>query len=402
MKTLYIDCSMGASGDMLAGALLDLIPDSMSVIAKINELIPSINVRLQQTTKCGINGKHFDVQFNNVHFNNVHFNKENSNESYNEHKHFHFEDLMKKIDGMDVSQKVKKDIFNVYNLLANAESHVHNVPVKEIHFHEVGELDALADISAVCILMDKISADSVIASPVNVGSGHVKCSHGILPVPAPATVELLKGIPIYSAVVQEELCTPTGAALLKYFVDSFSSMPVMKIDSVGYGMGTKNFDTLNSVRLILGETVTEEKKDCITSLQCNIDDMTAEDLANAQNVLLNSGALDVYLTTIQMKKSRCAVLLSVLCKNEDKHKFIKLIFKTTTTIGIREQSFSRYILEREIKILETDFGPIRKKISYGYGVKHEKYEHNDLIKMSENLNKNLEETRNYLREQYNF
>jgi uncharacterized protein (TIGR00299 family) protein len=269
----------------------------------------------------------------------------------------------------------------VYKLLAEAESYVHGVPMDQIHFHEVGTLDALADITAVCMLIHRLRPTKILASPIHVGKGQVRCAHGILPVPAPATARLLQGIPIYSGEINGELCTPTGAALLKHFVHSFCPMPTLRPIAVGYGMGKKDFPIANCVRSILGEeeTATED----ILELSCNLDDMTPEELGFAMDVLLKAGALDVYTTAIGMKKCRPGVKLSVLCTSQNREKLISLLFTHTTTLGIREQSFRRYTLSRRSETVETKFGSLRCKISEGYGVHRKKYEFEDLRGIAE-------------------
>lgn len=279
---------------------------------------------------------------------------------------------------LPVSDKVKADILAVYSLIAEAESHAHGVPVTEIHFHEVGTMDAVADVTAVCLLMEKIGPGQVIASPVHVGSGQVRCAHGILPVPAPATAYILRDVPLYGGETRGELCTPTGAALLKHFVTRFGSMPVMKTTAIGYGMGKKDFPAANCVRALLGET--ESAGDYITELNCNVDDMTGEALGFAMEELFAAGALDVYTVPIGMKKSRPGTLLCVMCRAEDKEKMVRLLFRHTTTIGIRENVYRRYTLERTVETVQTPYGDIRRKTSTGYGVTRQKYEYEDLAR----------------------
>ena len=290
-----------------------------------------------------------------------------------------------------MSEKVKKNVMAVYKMIAFAESKVHNAPVSEIHFHEVGALDAIADIAMFCMLVDLIGADKIVASPVNVGSGKVACAHGILPVPAPATAEILKGISAYSNGIDGELCTPTGAALLKFFVNYFSDMPCMAVDKIGYGMGTKNFETANCVRAFIGTAENDaDDTDSVVELSCNIDDMTAEELSFAADILLDSGALDVFTSPVVMKKGRLGSLLTVICKSEDKDKFVKLIFKYTSTIGIRESIHKRYVMNREICIAETEFGAVKIKNSSGYGTKKSKFEYEDLARICRENNISLD------------
>lgn len=390
MRTIYFDCSMGAAGDMLSSALIELIPNKEEFIKKINSVgIPGVAVTLNSSTKCGITGTHLTVHVHGEeegeHIHNHH------HEHHHEHHHSSFESIAHLVSHLDISEKVKNDIIQVYTLIAQAESNAHGVPVEEIHFHEVGTMDAVADITMFCLLMEMIKAERVVASPVNVGSGQVKCAHGILPVPAPATAYILKDCPIYSATVKSELCTPTGAALLKYFADEFTEMPVMKIQSIGYGMGNKDFEAANCVRAFLGET--ESCSGTITELQCNVDDITAEEVAFATGQLFENGALDVYTVSVGMKKSRPGTLICVLCNNQDKEKMISLIFKYTTTLGIREQVYRRYTLQRCVNEISTEYGTVREKSASGYGIERSKYEFDDLNKIAKENGLSLNEVR---------
>lgn len=284
------------------------------------------------------------------------------------------------IENLPISAKVKSHVLAVYSLIAEAESYVHDVPVTNVHFHEVGTMDAIADITAVCMLMDRLSPKEVIVSPVHVGSGYVQCAHGILPVPAPATAYILRDVPIYGGRIKSELCTPTGAALLKHFATKFGDMPVMKTEAIGYGMGKKDFPIANCIRALLGET--EECSDTIVQLCCNLDDMTAEAIGFAEEQLFAAGALEVYTIPAQMKKSRPGILLSVLCQEKEKAKIIRLIFQHTTTLGIRENISRRYILSRDVKNIKTELGDVRVKMSSGYGVAREKFEYEDIARIA--------------------
>ena len=294
-------------------------------------------------------------------------------------------------DHLDIPDNVKQDILAVYGLIAEAESQVHGVPVTQVHFHEVGAMDAVADITAVCLLLDVISPDRIAASPVHVGSGTVHCAHGILPVPAPATALLLRDIPIYSGDVQGELCTPTGAALLRHFVHTFGEMPVMRMQCVGYGMGQKDFQQANCVRAMLGNT--DEKAGDVIELQCNLDDMTAEEIGFAAEILLRAGALDVYTVPIGMKKSRPGTMLCVLCEPAQKESMVKELFRHTTTIGIREMMMPRYTLERHIETVQTPFGSVRRKTAEGYGITRCKWEYNDLAQIAKEQDITLAQAR---------
>ncbi len=293
------------------------------------------------------------------------------------------------VDGLALPEEIKIDIKNIYQLIALAESKVHGKAVTEIHFHEVGMMDAIADITGCVMLMHELGIEKVITSPVNVGFGQVRCAHGILPVPAPATALLLEGIPCYAGRIEGELCTPTGAAVLKYFTDEFTKMPQMVIRKIGYGMGKKDFEAVNCVRAILGET--EDKRNQITELCCNLDDMTPEETGFAAGLLLQSGALDVYTTAIGMKKGRPGILLTVMCRPEDKDKMAELLFKHTTTIGLRETVHNRMTLERREYEKETEFGAVRIKECMGFGVKKVKPEYEDLRKIAEETGMSIRE-----------
>ncbi|MCM1103901.1 MAG: nickel pincer cofactor biosynthesis protein LarC [Clostridium sp.] len=390
MKTLYLDCGMGAAGDMLTAALLELMPEPDVFVEECNALgIPDVTFIKESSTKCGITGTHVRVTVNGVE------ETEHLHEHHHEeHHHRGMRQIEQMIAGFRLPEKVEKDVLAVYALIAEAESHVHGVPVSEIHFHEVGAMDAIADITAVCMLMDRIAPDKVIVSPIHVGSGHVRCAHGILPVPAPATAYILQNVPIYGGGIKGELCTPTGAALLKHFAAQFGDMPMMKVHAVGYGMGAKDFATANCVRAMLGETMEEDNR--VLELSCNVDDMTAEAVGFAMESLFGGGALEVYTVPVGMKKSRPGILLRVICNERDKEKIISLIFRHTTTLGIRETISRRYILDREIKTLETPYGPIRKKTASGYGVTRSKLEYDDLTRIAKEKGISMEEVRRLL------
>lgn len=267
MKTLYLDCGNGAAGDMISAALWELTENKEEFIEEVNSIgIPGVKTYALPTQKQGIFGTHFRVTFNDIEETPnvlpkdaiVELTPEEDlkyahHEHHHEHEHHSLGDVKTIIGNLNVSDKVKKDAQAVYDILAEAESHVHGTTVTEIHFHEVGNMDAIADIVCVCMLIEKLAPDQIIASSVNTGTGKVKCAHGILPIPAPATSYLLHGIPIYNTGVNGELCTPTGAALIKYFAGSFGPMPVMNIEDIGYGMGTKDYDVANYFRAFLGE-----------------------------------------------------------------------------------------------------------------------------------------------------
>ncbi len=283
MKTLYLDCGMGAAGDMLTASLYELLSqeEKKDFIDQMNHLgIPGVEISAEEMVKCGITGTHMKVvvngeeeeshdhhhehdhshehhhdhehDHNHEHHHDHDHHHEHSHEHHHHHSHNSMHNIEHTVEDLKVSERVKSDIIEVYKLIAEAESDAHGVPVSQIHFHEVGTMDAVADITAVCLLMEKLGVEKVVASPIHVGSGHVHCAHGILPVPAPATAYILKGLPIYGGEIQGELCTPTGAALLKHFVNEYSGIPNIHIDKIGYGMGKKDFAMANCLRSMIG------------------------------------------------------------------------------------------------------------------------------------------------------
>ncbi len=409
MRTLYIDCGMGAAGDMLTAALLELLPEPDKFIEGLNGLgIHDVVFAAEKAVKCGITGTHITVRVHgeeeteemHEHRYEHHQHDEDHEHHHHDHEHEHhhehhhhtsMHDIEHIVEHLNVPEKVRADILAVYGLIAEAEGHVHGKPVSEIHFHEVGTMDAVADITAVCLLMNELAPDEVIASPVHAGSGSVHCAHGILPVPAPATAYILRDIPIYGGKIDGELCTPTGAALLRHFVTRFGDMPVMKTQAIGYGMGRKDFERANCVRVLLGETA--GSTDEVAELSCNVDDMTAEDIAFAAERLMEAGAKDVFTMPCGMKKSRLGTLITVLCDRSESERFARLILQYTTTIGVRETAAKRYVLDRREEVCETEMGSVRYKVSTGYGVSKLKFEHDDLARIARERNLSVSQVR---------
>lgn len=443
MKLLYLDCGMGAAGDMLGAALAELLPDDArdAFTSELNAAgIPGVRVSLDPSVKCGITGTHLTVTVNGTeekegghshshdhsHHDHQHdhahdhsHEHSHSHDHHHDHSHRSLHDIHHIIDNLKLPEAVRTDILAVYRLIAEAESKAHDKPVSEIHFHEVGTMDAIADIASFCLLLHKLAPDQIIASPIHVGSGQVKCAHGILPVPAPATAYILKDIPIYSGSIQGELCTPTGAALLKHFVTRFDQMPLMTPASTGYGMGTKDFPAANCVRAILGESFAENQPETICELSCNVDDMTGEDIAFAIETFLQNGALDAFTVPCTMKKGRPGVLVTVLCKDPDQQQMTRLILQHTTTLGVRSAIKKRWVLSRtesetvipndvlanvtvpdkpagskaqELKTTGNDC-TIRSKTSTGFGITRNKYEHDDLEKIARTYGLTLAQVR---------
>lgn len=383
MKTLYIDCAMGCAGDMLTAALLELHPDRDGFIARMNDALGGKAVlSAAPDRKCGVMGTHVTVLING---------DEEGEPEQHHHHHTSVAEITEFIDTVPLADDVKDNAKAVYTHIAEAESRVHGHPIENIHFHEVGSLDALADVLSVCELMHELAPDKVLASPVNVGSGFVKCTHGVLPVPAPATELILRGVPIYSGQIKSELCTPTGAALLKHFAEDFVPLPVLRVERAGYGTGKKDFETANVVRVLLGETEAECEQ--IVELACNLDDMTPEELGFTMEELFRLGALDVYFTNIGMKKSRPGVMLTCMCRSDKRDEMLRCIFKHTTTLGVREYVCNRYNLTRSIDTVQTEYGAVRIKKAEGYGVKRSKAEYDDLAKLARENDTTIAEIR---------
>ena len=392
MNILYLDCGMGAAGDMLTAALLELFPHPEKMVEALNALgVPGVRYQRELTQKCGITGTHMHVYVGDTEEGE----HSHAHHEHHDHPHSSMEQLEHWIGHIQASDGVKNNIRAVYNRIAQAESAVHGVSIQEIHFHEVGSLDALADVTAVCYLMEQLGNPTVYASPVHVGSGHVSCAHGILPVPAPATAEILKGIPIYGGQILGELCTPTGAALLKQFVAGFGNMPVMTPQAVGYGMGKKDFAMANCVRAVLGSD-SRDGTDSIVELRCNLDDLTAEDIGFAMEQLLRAGAPEVFSTPIGMKKNRPGTMLTVLCRAGQREEMVRLLLRHTSTLGIRESVCRRFTLTRREETVDTPYGKVRCKISEGYGVCRRKPEYDDLSAIAEAQQLPLSEIRRSL------
>ena len=280
MKTLYLDLGMGAAGDMLTAALLELMPDKEAALEQLNHLgLPHTRFSMERTSKCGISGTHIHVtvlgreeqpcpevleqehghahchEHSHEHDHDHHHDHDHSHEhAHDHHSHTALADIRQTVQGLSASDAVKNQVLSVYDRIAQAESQVHGMPVDQIHFHEVGSLDALADITAVCYLLEQLAPEQIMASPVQVGYGKVRCAHGILPVPAPATAQILLGIPIRAGDIPGELCTPTGAALLRQFVTAYGVLPTITVNAIGYGLGTKDFPAANCLRAMLGES----------------------------------------------------------------------------------------------------------------------------------------------------
>lgn len=364
---LYFECNMGAAGDMIASALVDLFDDKEGTVATLNRLgLPHTEIRYGTKSQNGIAGTHLDILLRG------------EAETPDKHHHAHaphrgLPEVLQIVDTLSVEDAVKEDIRQIYTRIAEAEAKAHQVPVSEVHFHELGMLDAIADITLCAYLIHELQPEGIIASPINVGNGTVHCAHGELPVPAPATANLLSGIPYYKSNIETELCTPTGAALLTYYADAFVKAPAFEnVRGIGIGAGTKELEQANILRVF----AYEDKS--VTELACNVDDMTGEEIGFATERIIENGALDCFVTPVMMKKGRPAYQLTVLCDSGKEETFVRLVFQHTTTLGIRKYTPSRYTLERRF----DERSGVHIKRSAGYGTVREKAEYEDLRQLA--------------------
>lgn len=394
MKTLYLECAMGAAGDMLMAALSEVLPhaEAEAFMAQMNALgLPGVQLERLAVQSGGMAGTRMRVTIAGAaeeeHHDHGHDHSHDCGHDHIHaaaHRHAQLVDIVGLIRALPVSARVKADAEAVYGLIAEAEAAAHGQPVELVHFHEVGALDAVADVVGVCLLMEQLAPARIVVSPVHVGCGTVRCAHGELPVPAPATALLLRDVPMYGGAVRGELCTPTGAALLRHFADAFGPMPCMRISAIGCGIGTRDFGRFNGLRAFLGET--EDAEAAVAELCCNVDDMTGEALSFAMQALFDAGALDVFVTPILMKKGRPGQLLSCLCEEAQAEKIAVSMLKHTSTFGVRRYACTRYTLQRETDTVQTPCGALRVKSGRGYGVEKKKAEYEDAAKLAREKN----------------
>lgn len=371
MRTLFLECNAGASGDMILGALTDLLKDPAELGAMLESSgIPGVRCEVETSDRSSITGTSVRILVDGV--------EEGTPGEKKHHEHHSLGDVMGIIAGLKVSDRVKKDASEIYSIIAEAESQVHGKPVSEVHFHEVGALDAIADIVGVCLLVEKLAPEQIISSPLRTGYGTVECAHGVLPVPAPATANILKGMPIYAGDEEGEFTTPTGAAIIKHFAARYAQMPVMEYEDCGIGFGKKSSKAANMLRAYIGEA--EEAMPTVTEIRTDIDDMTPEDLGGIIDLLMASGALDASICPVIMKKSRPGYILSCICRDEDTDDMAMIILAHTSSVGLRFHRCQRYEMKPSFIKYRTDFGDVRIKISEGYGLRKWKPEHDDMTK----------------------
>lgn len=374
---------MGVTGDRLMAALYELMTpkEQVNFLETMHCLFPSVEIQPSQSITCGITGTRIDVlirrQENNRH--DAALSREQEHACHHTHSHCCTTPayIAAMLENLNAPAEVKTAAKAIYTRIADAEAKVHGKPTEQIHFHEVGAPDAVANVTGVCLAIHVLQPDQIIASPIHLGSGQVRCTHGIVPVPAPATARLLEGVPCYTGEVQGELCTPTGAALLTQFATSFGPMPVMRLKKTGYGIGKKEFSSANCVRALWGESNDPQQPE-IVELCCHIDDMTGEALAFAGEQLYAQGALDISFSPLTMKKGRAGVCFTVLCKPKDEARIAYAILRETTTNGVRSHRCQKYILTPSVKAVETRYGLIRVKCADGEGIHRKKPEYEDV------------------------
>jgi uncharacterized protein (TIGR00299 family) protein len=384
MRIGYLECFAGISGDMLLGALVDAgvsmellrqTAESLHVEAQVavcsvdRSGIRSTKIKVQVGGELAESAEHHRPErFPQVH--EHHYEHDHgdghSHEHHHEHAHTHgrnWGEIRELIGGAPLREDAKALALRAFGLLAEAERRIHGVPVEQVHFHEVGGVDAIVDIVCGATGLCSLNVNRWYASPVNMGSGHVHCAHGRFPVPAPATAELLKGIPTYAAGPKRELTTPTGAALLRALGCTFGEAPLMAAEAIGYGAGTANPEGFpNVLRLTIGESAETPKRDRVVVLECAVDDASPQVVAHAMELALENGALDAMAAAVTMKKGRLGTLLTVLAKPEDASVIEGLLFRETTTLGIRRRTDERVILDRSFVTVETAYGLIRVKV----------------------------------------
>ncbi len=362
MKEVYFECDMGAAGDMLCGALLDTVDKNKraEIVEKINSVgFPNAKISAVDDVKMGLVGTKFNVDVT----------------ARNAHSHTSISEIFEIINALNVDESVKNDAKNIYKIIADAESAAHGITVADVHLHEVGMIDAIVDIVSFCYIKKELEIDKIYASPITVGYGSVKTVHGIMSVPAPATAAVLGGVPIKGGDIEGELCTPTGAAILKYFCTDFSVLGDFKYNTVGVGNGTKDFERANCVRAFVGDCDSDD----VCELRCQVDDMTGEEMGYAVNKLLALGALDAFVQSVVMKKSRPGFALTVIVSPDKKDYFVEQIFKHTTTLGVRVVPCERKVLAREI----TEKFGVNIKRSSGFGVQKCKLEYDDIAEFAD-------------------
>ncbi len=348
MKLAYLDCASGISGDMMLGALVDTGID----LAILNNAVASLGLRGVRLVAEVVRKKGFRATQVRVEYEP-------------EHVHRHLDDILVLIDASQIGPKARETARRIFTRLAEAEAKVHGTAIEQVHFHEVGAADSIADVVGTAVGWDLLGVDQIVASPVPTGRGLIRIAHGECSIPAPATAELLQGIPLAQSSIAQELTTPTGAAILATLVEAFGPLPSMRISRIGYGAGQRELDEQpNLLRLFLGETLDQRSEEQVWIVETNLDDISGELIGYATTRLWEAGALDVYLTPIQMKKNRPAVKLTVLCRASQLEALEAILFGETTTLGVRRWPVSRQVLVRQPHRVQTEWGPVEGKVGW--------------------------------------
>ena len=401
MKTLYFDCSSGISGNMTLGALLEIVGDENYLLEELKKLnVDGYKIEISKQVKNGITGTYVDVILEHEHHHQDHEHEHEHNhnpehdhghEHHHHHEHRNLYDVNNIIDNSSLDENIKALAKRIFLRVAKAESKVHNKPLDEVHFHEVGAIDSIVDIVGTAILINKINPDKVIASVVNDGYGFIECAHGTMAVPVPATSEIFaaSNVKFRQIDIDTELVTPTGAAIIAELAEDFTTLPAMVTEKIGWGTGSKDLKIPNVLKVYYGE-IQEENQNFVV-METNVDDCSGEILGYTSEKLFANGALDVFYTPIFMKKNRPAYRLSVACRKEDMFKLQNIIFKETTTIGIRYRFESRTELGREFVEIDTKYGKIRAKKVTNNGETYVYPEYESMKKIAEENNIPLKE-----------
>lgn len=395
MKTLYFDCSSGISGNMTLGALLEIVGDEKYFLDKLSKLnIDGYKIEISKKVKNGITGTYVDVILDHDEHHHHDHDHEHEHEHHHHHEHRNLNDVNNIIDNSTLDKNTKDLAKRIFERVAKAESKVHNKPLDEVHFHEVGAIDSIVDIVGTAILINKINPDNIISSVVNDGYGFIECAHGTMAVPVPATSEIFASskVKFRQIDVDTELVTPTGAAIIAELAKEFTTLPAMVIEKIGWGAGYKDLKIPNVLKVYYGEM--EQKNENFVVMETNIDDCGGEILGYTEELLFENGALDVFYTPIFMKKNRPAYRLTVACRKEDMFKLQNIMFRETTTIGIRYRFESRTELGREIIDVDTKYGKIKVKRVINNGETYIYPEYESVKKLAKEKNIPLKELYN--------
>jgi uncharacterized protein (TIGR00299 family) protein len=394
LKVLYFDCFAGAAGDMILGALIDAgLPFEELKRALGSLAVEGWDVSIDRVLKTGVSATKFRVHEHAHLHTATHSHHDDARESHrhSDAPHHSLKDIETAIGRSALTETGKARAITMFRRLGEAESAIHGIPIDKIHLHEVGALDSIIDIVGAVFAIEWFKADRIVVSPINVGSGMVRTEHGVFPVPAPATLSLLKNAPIYSSGIQSELLTPTGALILSEFASAFGPIPPMTIDKVGYGAGDRELkESPNVVRVLIGEAEGSKNQDPrpktemrVVVLECEIDDMNPQIFGVLMEKLYAAGALEVFYSAVQMKKNRPGTLMTIVAKPEQREAMTEIVFRESTTIGIRHQELSRECLDREMVTVTTSVGPVRFKVARRDGrVLNAQPEFDDLAKLS--------------------